>query len=242
VYRPTPRLTRLFASLLPVSLAYALAVSSVGCGGDKHVTPIVIPPPLPAGTPENTSPDSTVRRLMTAYQYEAPVEYDTLLTADFHYQFSAQTDPALAALYGNAWGKPNEGRSFVHLTTGFTNSGGTYVPKASSITASLVNDVVGNDTTHADSTTWYRAVSVAALNINIDVLTGSGSTTYNISSPMVFLLVRGDVAVLSAGQSHSASRWYVREMDDLTPTPFSKFPQTMPARTSTWGSVRANYL
>ena len=218
-----------------------MALTSLGCGGDHHVAPVVAGPKLPAGAPENTSPDSTVQRLMIAYQYMVPAEYDTLLTSDFHYRFSAQTDPGLVALYGAAWGKVDEAQSLTHLVHGFTNGQGVYVSPASSITTALTNDVVGDDTSHTDSTAWYRAVNVAVLSIDIDVPTPSGGAVYNIRMPITFLLVRGDAAVLGAGQARSASRWYIREMDDLSAPLASKFPQTMPARASTWGAVRATY-
>ncbi len=242
MYRPTRAPIRFAASAM-FATAFALALAATGCGTNHSVAPIVAGPKLPAGTPENTSPDSTVRRLMVAYQYMVPAEYDTLLTSDFHYHFSAQTDPLLVSEFGTTlWGKVDEAHSFAHLTAGFTNAVGTYVSPSSSITTSLTNDVVGNDTTHADSTTWYRTVNVAVLSIDIDVPTAGGGATYNIRTPITFLLVRGDAAVLSAGQPHSASRWYVREMDDLSAPLASKFPHTMPARVSTWGSVRAAYL
>lgn len=229
-------------SVRAAGLACAIALAALGCGSSHHMAPIVAGPKLPDGTPDNTTPDGTVVRFMTAYQYEVPSEYDTLLTSDFHYRFSSQADPLLVSEFGTMWGKADEGASFSHLIHGFTNAQGAYVPKAISITYQLVNDVVGNDTTHADSTTWYQAVSVSSLNIAIDVLVSGGSTTYNMSTPIVFLLVRGDAAVLSAGQAHSSSRWYIREMDDLAPALPGKGIHTMPASPVTWGKVRAQYL
>jgi len=244
VHSPPRPPTRIIASApIVAGLACAFALALFGCGSNHHVAPIIAGPKLPVGTPENTSPDSTVQRLMVAYQYMAPGEYDTLLTSDFHYHFSAQTDPALVSQYGNTWGKVDEGQSMTHLTQGFTNAHGVMVPKASSITSSINGDAVGTDTTHSDSTSWYRAVSVTALLISIDVPSAGGGATYNINTPIVFLLVRGDAAVLNAGQSHSASRWYIREMDDLMlPLSASKSPHTFPVAPVTWGSVRAGYL
>jgi hypothetical protein len=243
VYRTHRSPTRSAAfSVRAAGLACAIALVALGCGSSHRMAPIVAGPKLPDGTPDNTTPDGTVVRLMTAYQYMAPGEYDTLLTSDFHYRFSAQSDPALVSYYGSTWGKADEGASFGHLLHGFTNTQGVYVSKATSITYQLVNDVVVNDTTHADSTAWYQAVSVSSLNIAIDVLVTGGSTTYNVSTPIVFLLVRGDAAVLSAGQAHSTSRWYIREMDDLAPALPGKGIHTMPAAPSTWGHVRAQYL
>jgi len=228
------------------AVAVALALAFAGCGGSHSTAPIVKYPPLPVGTPGNSAPDSTVLRWVAAYAAKVEPDYDSLLTSNFHYHFSAQTDPILVDQYGNGWGKVDESTSYRHQLRGFTNSQGRYVSPIVAIVADAGNLAVNADAAHADSVAWYASVSVARLNLSLDVNSEGASVTYNVSSAFAFLLVRGDAAVLSPGQDHSATRWYIRECDDLaTPGPASKRgPATespLGSTISTWGGVRALY-
>jgi len=239
--RPTP--LRLIApAMIPLLLALAFA----GCGGSHSTAPIVKAPHLPVGTPGNTAPDSTVLRWVAAYAATAEPEYDSLLASDFHYRFSPQTDPALVTQYGNNWGKVDESTSYHHALHGFSNSSGTYVPPFVNVTGNAQGLSMNADPDHADSTSWYQLVEVVQLSFDIDVSDPGGTTTYDVRAGFTFHLVRGDAAVLSPGQDHSATRWYIRQCDDLSTaialvkrSPATEMP--LPANTRTWGSVRNQY-
>jgi len=217
-----------------------------GCGGSHSTAPIVKYPTLPVGTPGNSAPDSTVLRWVAAYAAMVEPEYDSLLTSDFHYRFSAQTDQDLVNLYGNAWGKVDETTSYHHELRGFTNAQGRYYSPIVAIVADAQTIGVNVDAAHADSVAWYKSVAVASLSLAMDVNSDIGPTTYNIRSPLSLLLVRGDAAVLSPGQDHSPTRWYIRECDDLsTPVPALKRGPTIEtpqaASVRTWGAIRSQY-
>ncbi len=217
-----------------------------GCGGSKSTAPLATGPRLPVGTPAANAPDSSAQRYMAAYAAGVEGEADTLLTSNFCYHFSAQTDPTLVALYGNNWGKANETTALHHMLHGFTNSQGKYIPKAAAIAAQLVSAQVIDDVTHSDSTDYYKIVTVPVLALDVDVNTGDGTTTYNIRSTVQFYMVRGDAAVLGPGQSASPARWYLRDIDDLA-APLagaSRAPRAndpTPAASTTWGKLRGLY-
>src|SRR5262249_6703424 len=156
------------------------ALVLVGCGHDKPSAPIVKQPTLPAGTPAADTPEHLVERWLTAYSYFVPREYDTLLTGDFHYHFSAVMDPGLVTQYGNTgWDKAHEAVSERHLGTGFPNSLGTYVPPASQVTFALIQPTVSADPSHADSAAWYIRVGVSDVRMEIVVPSGTDESIYN---------------------------------------------------------------
>ncbi len=60
--------------------------------------------------------------------------------------------------------------------------------------------------------------------------------------------MRGDAAVLRAGQVADSTRWYIHRWTDksmalVVRTPGPTAPaNTMPARSATWGAVKSVYL
>jgi len=239
-------LARTASAPLAIALLVAALAAGAGCGGDKHMNPIVTPPPLPVGTPGASAPDSATVRWVTAYAVRADALAGGLLTSDYRYHFSAQSDPALAALYGDDWGKADEVTSLRHMRTGFTNSGGAFVPAVSALTFSLADSVVLDDA-HPDSGAWYRQVDAAASFI-VTVPSVDGSVTYSFTAPFHAELVRGDAAALASGQTPSAALWYLREIDDLSPPPVFAVRKAKgtaspaAAMSRTWGSLRSQYL
>jgi len=219
-----------FASPLPY-VGLALAACLAGCGA---FAPEPIHPPPPPPPAQNSTPQGAILRLQRAYGYQDLTDYASLLTADFRYTFSAQSDPKLVSTYGNNWGKDDEYESAKHLLTGFTNTQGVYVPPASRIVVQFVNDQYYPDPAHADSGAWYVYCPVTDVNLTIDVPVGGGDvTTYDISAPHAFYLVRGDAAFLDPGQPADSTHWYVRHWDDLSPAP--------PVAAATWGGMRGAY-
>ncbi len=201
-----------------LALTFAALPVLSGCGGNPFTPKIDPIHTLPKDAPPNDSPQNTMIRFQEAYQYQDIGQYTGLLTADFRYTFSAQSDGNLVTLYGNNWGKDDESESAKHLLTGFTNSVGTYYPPANNISIQFINDQYYQWPLHADSTSFYVYCPVSTVNLNIDVpVDGGGSTTYNISAPHSFYLVRGDAAFLDAGQPADSTHWYIQHWDDLSP-------------------------
>jgi hypothetical protein len=230
-----------------LALALGLSIAVAGCGGSHPTAPNPKIRRLPIGTPGNTAADSTVMRWAAAYVAGVESDYDSLLASDFHYIFSEQTDPVLSTQFGNTWGKVDERTAFHHELYGFTNSSGVYVPPFISAAGQVLNISVYADPTHPDSAAWYKLVTVLQLKFTLDVNADGGTTEYSIDAPFDFLIVRGDAAVLSPGQDHSATRWYIHECDDLSAliAGSKKLPSTespMPSANSSWGRLRAQYL
>jgi hypothetical protein len=209
-------------------------------GGDGHI---------PGDTPLNDTVQNTMIRFEKTYEFQDLPKYEALLTADFFYTFSAQTDPLLASQYGTSWGKIDEATSSKNLFEGFTNSEGTYVPPATKIDITLTSPFYSDDYRHADSTAHYRKVSVTSVDMTIEVPTSPEPTIYQISARHEFYLVRGDAAVLDPGQEATADRWYINRWDDLSTshaTAVSRLSsvdagQVNPVRSS-WGFVKDSFL
>ena len=228
----------------PLLLAVA-AVLAAGCGNDKGSNPVITP------LPENSTPAGALALFEKSYEQQNLAAYAKLLTTDFHFQFSAQSDPTLAALYGTSWGPVDETASAGHLFDGFTSADPPYETfgPATSITMSLVGPQVLADSTHADSTAHYRVAIVPTVEVLITVVNSSIETTYEISSPHDLYLVRGDAAALGAGQPADTLHWYIRRWDDRSPAQVGVTSPTgqlvlervMPTRNKSWGSIKDQY-
>ena len=208
-------------SALALTLATMLAFA--GCGGNPFT-----PPPdtgnggLPVDTPANDSPQNTMVRFQRTYEYQVQPEYVKLLTNDFRYTFSLDSDPALVTQYGANWGKDFEAESAANLFDGFTNSSGAYVPGATNITMALNSVQYFDDPAHSDSSAYYQWVTVARVVMSIEVPgDANGPQIYYIDAPHNFYLVRGDAlgASLDTDQPATSTHWYIRKWDDLSPPP-----------------------
>jgi hypothetical protein len=230
------RFTRQFVGSLAL-LVFA------GCGGGDKSTAVVPPADgLPAGTPMNDSPLPLLARSEATFEAESNGEYAKLLTDDFRFHFSAQSDPALVSEYPGGWARADEEIAVTHLFNGFTNSEATLVPGASRIDVSLNGIQVADDTSHVDSTAHYRKLVVSGMEMVIEVPTASEPVTYTIYSRQEFYVVRGDAAVLASGQPAQSDRWYIRRWDDLSISLFSrKGPVINPASPKTLGSIKNQY-
>lgn len=209
-------------------------------GGDGHV---------PGDTPVNDSPQNLMIRFEKSYEFQDLPNYEALLTSDFRYTFSAASDPELVDRYPN-WGLDDEVESTKHLFEGFVNSNGDPIAAASRIDMTLTGVQYGQDFTHTDSTAHYQKVVVTAVDMTIDVpQTGQDPIQYHINARHEFYIVRGDAAVLDAGQDASASRWYIRRWDDLSPpttAAIARLTAINGAATSatpiTWGEVKDSFF
>ncbi len=246
---PCGRLVRMNRNLrFPARLLLSLLASSLlaGCGGGSKKTtqPVISPDPLPAGTVLNDSPGNTALRFKATFEYQSHQSYAALIAADFHFGFSAETDPSLVAQYGDTWGAQDESLAVAHLFNGFTStSSGTYIPGASDVTVALNAMSEFGDSTHVDSMSVYRVIRVGNMIGAITIPDGSGGILYTPGGEQRLFLVRGDAAVLRPGQPAATTRWYIRRWEDhATVFPAARIgPVTNPARGTTWGAVKNQY-
>lgn len=239
-------MTRTVNRCRPLLLALALTLSLAGCGEDKATAPVPqpTPDPLPPGTPLNDTPANTLIRLERAYENQVLDSYLALLTDDFRFEFSSQSDPTLVLQYGLNWGVDDESASTRHLYDGFTNEEGSYMPGAAGITMSLPGPQIINDPDYPDSAVYYKLVVVPAMSVLIDI---QGNGSYEIAAPQDIRLVRGDAAFLHSGQPADTTRWYVRRWTDKATSLGARPPErlapagVLPASSATLGFIKAMY-
>ena len=234
---------------LVLVLGLAVLPLATGCGSNPFNPPV---DPggggLPADTPQNDTPQNTMIRFERTYENQVLDQYELLFASNFRFTFSSQSDPGLVSQYGNNWGKDAEVTSTGNLFDGFTNDLGVSFAGASAITLSLDGASFIDDPTRPDSGAYYKYVIVPAINLSIEIpsLSGGDPTTFEISAPHDFYLVRGDVALLDVTQEATASRWYIYRWDDKSPplavTPHlaSLAPSAQPVHTS-WGNLKGSY-
>ena len=226
------------------ALAFSLVlVPLVGCA----FNPPTVPPPPPIDIPLNDSPQNTMTRFKMTYEYQLQPEYVGLLTTDFRYTFSNESDPALAAKYGPNWGKDAEAESASNLFDGFTSSTtGAFLPGASNIAMTLHAVQYFDDPAHADSAAWYKWVVVSRVEMTIEIPGTPDPQIYNIDARHEFYLVRGDAALLDPGQEARADRWYIRRWDDLStnpvPTTIAGGPPVGPDGDRSWGAFKDSFV
>jgi hypothetical protein len=206
-----------FGRLSALLFTFALLPMLAGCGsnpfnpqidpgGDGHV---------PGDTPVADSPQNLMLRFEKSYEFQDLPTYTNILTSDFRYTFSNDSDHDLVDRYPN-WGRDDEEESTKHLFEGFTKLDGTPVPAASNIDLTLTGVQYQPDYLHPDSASHYQKVVVTLVEMQIDVPDPTGNITYVISARHEFYIVRGDAALLDAGQEARADRWYIRRWDDLS--------------------------
>ncbi|MEP7029018.1 MAG: hypothetical protein ABI960_10520 [Candidatus Eisenbacteria bacterium] len=233
----------------PVRHALVLLAACLlaGCGGGAKGT--IGPPPPPPQVTKNDTPANALQCFLEAYDQKLDAPYAALFTSDFHFTFSADTDPSLVVQYGPNWSKDDEAQSATHLFHGFTSGAtGTYLPGATHITMALNSVQFFDDPAHTDSTDSYKWATVARVVLAVEVPGNPDPQVYNIDARQEFYLVRGDAAVLDAGQEARADRWYIRRWDDLStnlaaparPALDAGDPPT-PTRAATWGSLKSQY-
>lgn len=232
--------------LAPLAVA-AAALLAVGCGNDKGSNPVITP------LPENSTPAGAMALFEKSYEQQNAAAYAKLFTANFHFRFSEQSDPVLAAQYGFNWGPADEDTAARHLFAGFTSTQPPYntFGGATSIVLTLVGPQYLDDFTRPDSTRFYKYVVVPTFDASITVVNGSVETVYEISAGHDFYLVRGDAAVLASDQPADSLHWYIYRWDDKSPAGFSPTPgasrpatqpqRIMPSQAKSWGSIKDQY-
>ena len=231
---------RLALSVLALSVLALLALvfASAGCIFD----PDEDPPIRITGIPDADTPQNALIRFEKVYELQRLPDYEAMFASNFRFTFSSQSDPGLASLYGDSWGKDDEVESTSHLFTGFTNDAGEFQQAAAAIELAFTGASFVDDPSRPDSGAYYKYVIVPAVNLRIGL---AGGEEFQISAPHDFYLVRGDAAVLDASQPARADRWYVHRWDDRSAplaaaTRLASFGAT-PVHT-TWGALRSAYV
>jgi hypothetical protein len=225
-------------------LACGILLVAAGCGGSKPTKVVVPKDGLPAGTPINDSELHLLTRFEATFEAQSGVEYAKLLTDDFVFHFSQASDPDLVLAYGENWGRDDETAAITNLFEGFDAQSGQHIPGASIIQMDLYGVQTLADTSHVDSLAYYRKIVVARIVMSIEVPGTPEPTIYNIDSRQEFYVVRGDAAVLAAGQAAQSDRWYIHRWDDLSlggPVPYGKWPTTNPSQPKSLGSIKGQY-
>jgi hypothetical protein len=233
-----------------VSMQRRMAAKAVTWGSMKaHYAGTAVVPPV--ATDSTETPAALMQRFERTYEQRRLDAYGDLFTADFSFRFSIQADPALVAEYGTGWGVDDELASAGHLFAGFTSTEPPFdvFPPATAIAMTLVGTQFLDDASRPDSTRFYKYVAVPLVEMQITVASSGDPLVYEISAQHDFHLVRGDAAVLAAGQAADSLHWYIRRWDDRSPPPvglqarpgLAGAMRILPARISTWGSVKAMY-
>ena len=221
----------------------ALALILAGCS-DEPVTA----PDLGGGWPGeeiNDIPVNTMLYFERTYEYQVLHAYLSVLSADFRFEFSAESDPELILEFGSTWRMRRDSTSTAHLFDGFVTAGGDTVPGATSMRLDLDGVTIDADPDHADSTAHYQRVTVAMFALQFEV---QGTNGYDITAPQEFRLVRGDAAAVRSDQIADDRRWYIRRWIDRSPAPAVRTPSTgapatvSNAQVTTPGRLKATYL
>jgi hypothetical protein len=216
------------------ALAFPLLalVILAGCSGDDPVKPVVTDP-LPA----NSSPAGALARLEAALELQNGNGYRDLFTSDYYFSFSSETDPNLVVYYGTSWDRTLEDLAMRNV-----------FDAASTVVVTFSNVTIVDDSTHADSTAWYRVARIPSCSADVTIPDGSGGfVSYNLDGRQDFALVRGDAALLPAGLPADSTHWYVRQWSDLSipvvarTKPLPTIAMPLPASTMTWGRLKSHF-
>lgn len=186
-------------------LAVALALWSVAPGARAASTSIP-----PASQPLE-GPQATLERFAHAYRTRSVAGVDAVLAGD--YRFHEQGSTLSEFLSGN--GRESQMNTIRGILEGVRKDGRIVMPAAA--TVSLEMDGIGQDfdPEHPDSLGHYRVLSVGKFDLR--AVLPNGQTLITESRLNTFHVVRGDAAVLAAGQPADPSTWYIRRwLTDVT--------------------------
>jgi hypothetical protein len=164
------------------------------------------------GRPAATTPTQSVQALAGALSQRSLEALEGLLTADFHF---TTTDAEMAArIQIQEIGRERELWIASNLFFGLKRDGKVVIPAADTIVVTADGFRENADPEHPDSTGHFRVVAVSRF--SFDIRTPGAMELQALPALQVFHVVRGDAAVLAAGQSADSTRWYVRRwLEDL---------------------------
>jgi hypothetical protein len=233
---------RAFATSLLLVLALPLLAGCFNPFDPRELgAGISTPPPVP------DSPANILRLLEWAYNNRSIAEYREIFTADYRFAFST-LDPAGDAYRGDIWTREDEVISATHLFQG----GSASEPAALSISLSLGGNLSPqNDNRPGKLDRMHKKISTT---VNLVIVTPDKQT--NVTGPVTFYLVRGDVALIPEELSFGpdSTRWYIERWEDDTAgngpggsasvaplSPARAMPTPLESVTASWGQVKASY-
>ena len=223
----------------------ALALCLAGCSKEENP---VSARPAPEPVPAPVTPVAAVRAFEWCWDHRDYDAYTQLLSGDFSGACAA-TDSAGNVFRARALTRSDELETARHLFVG----GGTQ-PPANTITLQLdPNLIVEPDPRPGkEDASLYRTIETT-IALRIDTF----ASDFMITGVTRFFLVRGDVAVIpdelvARGVRPDAGRWYVERWEDESdraPAPAVRAQgaagaealRTMPAKNTTWCSIKALY-
>jgi hypothetical protein len=166
---------------------------------------------IPPSNQPVSGPTTAIENLAIAYRALSVDGIDAVLAADFC--FHTVGDNLLGFTTGTS--REYEMQAARGMLEGVTRGGQVVRPKAEGISMSFDGIVQGIDPEHTDSTQHYQVLTVTRTQYSIRL--AGGDTLKHVPSVHVFHVARGDAAVLTAGQSGGAERWYIRRwLEDVS--------------------------
>lgn len=184
-----------------------------------------LPPPSPVRGETNTSvdpvpgPEGAIKALVAAYRDLSETGVGATLTADYRFHSEA---PRVARIshdvaFLDGWSREDEMKVAHGMFHGVSAPGRTTMPAADRVELRVDELHQGIDPEHPDSTDQYRLIY--APHATMRLWRDGRIRVRTTPSLIVYHVVRGDAAVLSAEQPADSSRWYIRRcldrVDDL---------------------------
>ena len=154
---------------------------------------------------------TAMKSLAAAYETKDPDALDALYTADYEYIVARDPTPGLSIPIMN---RDDELLAARNLFRGVSRDGQVGMPAAQSIDVSMKGLSEVGDPQHPDSAGFYRLV--VCQEFALDMKLANDQVVKTKPALHVFHLVRGDAAVLTAGNPADPKRWYIRRwVDDV---------------------------
>jgi hypothetical protein len=163
-------------------------------------------------SPQHGNPKAAIEALARAYRARSIEQYAALLTADYRFHWVNAAQPAQ---YSAGFDREFEVSSTRAMFTGGTaHDGKPGMRPADSIGVAIGELLETADPEHPDSSEYYRVVSANPFHLHVYI---SGTKGFDVSNNVeYFHVVRGDAAILVAGQPADAKSWYIRRWLDDT--------------------------
>jgi hypothetical protein len=163
--------------------------------------------------PQHAGPKAAVEALARAYRARSIDQYAALLTADYRFHWVNVAQPAQ---YSGGFDREFEvGSTHAMFTGGAAHNGKPGMRPADSISVVIGELAESTDPEHPDSSEFYRVISANPFHLHVYI---AGTKGFDVSDNVeYFHVVRGDAAVLVAGQAADSKTWYIRRwLDDMS--------------------------
>ena len=168
---------------------------------------------VPRSNQPVSGPSSALEDLADAYRHLSVSGIDRVLTDDYRFHAADENRPLFGFTEGSA--RVDEMRLVRNLLEGVKHEGQVAMGRADSVGMLFDGISQGVDPEHADSTQQYRVLTVTRAQWGIRMT--NGVRWWNAPTLHVFHVVRGDAALLAAGQIADPDRWYIRRwLEDVS--------------------------